>query len=205
LVKVHPENREYEMQLAEYYENFALLLLDQGKSGPSKDFSQRSLQLLGELAAPALKVQLEEAHAHAIRANILAEAGAKQDARAQYQAALEGFRELPKGSAPPEYDGWYGDALESFAELEDAKAAVPLLQQAVEHHRAANNRAYKAYDLAWDFYSLAAAYGALGSTGHEREAIQSATALLPQLREADRQELTRLLEIFQRAKSKGKQ
>jgi tetratricopeptide (TPR) repeat protein/energy-coupling factor transporter ATP-binding protein EcfA2 len=201
LRKADPDNRQYKTELARYYDNFALLLQDQGKSGPSQDFSQRSLQLFGELAAPAPSVQLEGAHAHSIRAMILAEAGAKQGAHAEYEAALEGFRELAKGSAPPEYDSWYGAALESFADLEDAKAAVPLLQQAVEHRRAAKDTYY----LVWDLYSLAAAYAALGSTGPEREAIDSATALLPQLHDADRQELTRLLEIFQHTKSKGKQ
>jgi hypothetical protein len=71
LTKKAPSNREYKLELAKYYDNFAMLLLDDKRIDNAKQYNLQTLDLIEELAAPATSLSIELADVHNIRALIL--------------------------------------------------------------------------------------------------------------------------------------
>jgi tetratricopeptide (TPR) repeat protein/energy-coupling factor transporter ATP-binding protein EcfA2 len=95
LVVAHPENREYKLELAQFSNNLAFLLLDQQVLEPAEGSSQRALGLLDDLARPAPLLGVERADAHSLRAQILQARGSPA-AIAEYENALNDFIDLAR-------------------------------------------------------------------------------------------------------------
>src|SRR5579871_4677520 len=87
LTAKYPENREYKFELANFLNNLALLLVDENKLELARNWNQRALDLLGELARPAPSLSLELARTH----NVAAEA---DESPAAIAAECEKSREV---------------------------------------------------------------------------------------------------------------
>ena len=82
LVKKDPSNREYKQELAKFYENLALLELDENQVALAEKQNHQALDLIEELASPGPSLSLNRAEAHMLRGWIL-ESQSKQLAQAQ--------------------------------------------------------------------------------------------------------------------------
>src|SRR5581483_8486301 len=71
-------NREYKMELAQFDDNLALLLLQEDRVDPAKRRNQEAVDLLEELAVPASVLVVQRANAHIIHSWILNSEGSPQ-------------------------------------------------------------------------------------------------------------------------------
>ncbi len=190
LVKSNPTNREYKLQLADYYNNTAILLQERDPA-VAKQQNQRAIDLLSELIQPAPYLAMQLALFHTTQGSIFEGAGIG-DARGEYQLAIAALKTVPPQSRTRDYHMWLGQALSSMAELpaNSKQSAIPLLQQAVEEQKAAGSN----YKLVWNYYYLAEAYRDVKSFAEMQQQIRNGRNLLPTLSPADRQQLSQLLD-----------
>jgi tetratricopeptide (TPR) repeat protein len=82
LVKKDPSNREYKQELASFYQNLALLELDENQLALAEEQNHEALDLIEELASPGPSLTMKRAEAHMVRGSIL-ESQSKQLPQAQ--------------------------------------------------------------------------------------------------------------------------
>ena len=148
--------------------------------------NQEALTLLDGLLRPAPSLGIEHADAQSLRGRILADSGSR-DALAAYEESLHLFDELDQDAAArllPDFHERYADLLVNLATLSRGQAADQkthqLLIQAVTHYTAHANA------------SLAA-----GDRPDAQAVADNLARLLPELGNADRAAVTRLLQPLQ--------
>ena len=75
LLNRQPENREYKQELATFNNNLSLLLLDEQQFELAAQTNARSLELMEQIAAPAISLGIQLAAAHNVRCEILLSKG----------------------------------------------------------------------------------------------------------------------------------
>jgi tetratricopeptide (TPR) repeat protein len=95
LTKRNPDNREYKQELAVFYNNLALLFLDQNQTELAMQRNHQALELMLELAGPTPSLGMEMVTAHNLRCQILESQGSPK-AVAECQQSLEILQTLNK-------------------------------------------------------------------------------------------------------------
>lgn len=80
LSKRQPANREYKQELATFRNNLSLLLMDDQKFDLAAETNRQALDLMEELASPALSLAVQLANAHNVRCRILLSQGPREAA-----------------------------------------------------------------------------------------------------------------------------
>ena len=182
LVRGHPENRDYKLELARFSGNLAMLLNDLRQPGAG-EYERRAAELFHELATIP-SIEAEEAYVRTLRGRILQSSGSLDEAEKAYRDAVGIFQRLEQSQAFAEKEEFHlheGQALFYLGCLliarGDEKGALPLLNRAVQQHEAAKSNA----DLAYDYLWLTRIYLSLGSTAEARNALDRLGALLPKV------------------------
>ncbi len=188
LIRKQPDNRDYKFELAQYYDNFATSLESQRRLDSALTNSGHALALYEELTRPLPLWTMHLGLMHNIRGRILETKNPGQ-AESEYQQSIDAFRRVAVTAQTADYHLWFGQTLANMANLLEQKnddgGAVPLLLEAVDQHRQVGSK----YDLAWDYYFLAAAYKRMGSAAAAENSTQELSRLLPDLPPADQETL----------------
>ena len=104
LTQKEPGNREYKQELATFNNNLAMLLLDQQQLDSAQERNRQALNLLEELARPALSLGMELANVHSLRCQMMGTSGpreAETECRQSFAilnqlARTEGVRNRPE-------------------------------------------------------------------------------------------------------------
>jgi tetratricopeptide (TPR) repeat protein len=119
LAKDHPENREYKFELANFYNNLALLELDLKEFDVARERNRLALNLLEQLARPAPSLSIEMAKGHNLAAqlatNISPVAVADECERAL--KILDQLAGDPNFTERPEFQNAYRDLGYNYLEL----------------------------------------------------------------------------------------
>jgi len=126
LVKKKPEDRENKLELATYYNNFAMLLLDEKQVDMkqvdmAKQYSLQTLDLFEDLAAPSPTLSIDLAKVHTLRARLLENHDPKE-AQADTQKSMEILEKLKKNQDSlnlPEIQGVFRDLGYTYVQLAD--------------------------------------------------------------------------------------
>ncbi len=117
----YPDNREYKFELASYYNNLALLSIEENKPDPARKSNGLALDLLAELAQPAPSLSMELARTH----NLAAQAEQSPAAiEAECQKARETLEELGRNKSfqgRPELRNLYRDLGYNYLLLADVQ------------------------------------------------------------------------------------
>jgi tetratricopeptide (TPR) repeat protein len=119
LTKKVPKDREYKLELATYYNNFAMLLLAEKQVDAAKQYNLQTLNLIEDLTAPSLTLSIKLADVHNLRAQIL-ETQDPKEAQANCQRSMEILEKLKKSedsSDLPELQRVFRDLGYNYAEL----------------------------------------------------------------------------------------
>ncbi|MEZ5319194.1 MAG: hypothetical protein R2752_17470 [Vicinamibacterales bacterium] len=142
LVAADPGNREYQLELAKYYNNLAALQGDLGASAAARAASGRAVELLDGLARLAPSLAVERADARTLRGHVLVSTDPAA-AMAEFGQALEIFASMQDDARVRGMDEFhlrFGDLLLDLAAFPEgrpgADGARRLLDQAVERYRA---------------------------------------------------------------------
>ena len=114
-----PGNREYKQELATFNNNLAILLLDQRQFDLAQKKNRQALDLIEELARPALSLGMELANAHNLRCLMLETQGLRE-AAAECQQSIEILDQLAKVQASrdrPEFRRLFRDLGYNYLEL----------------------------------------------------------------------------------------
>jgi len=126
-----PSNREYRLELAQFYNNLSAVQRDQGLPDGALESNDRALALIDELARPAPSLGIEQADGHNLRATIL-EAEGWRGALQEYERSLEIFESLNGDSVAqgqPRYHQRFVDLLVNLAVLLRQNPAVEDIHQ----------------------------------------------------------------------------
>jgi tetratricopeptide (TPR) repeat protein len=93
LLMQQPDNREYKQELATFDNNLALLLLDEQQFELAAQANRQSLELMEQIAAPALSLGIQLASAHNVRCEILLSKSARE-AEPECERALQLLQNL---------------------------------------------------------------------------------------------------------------
>ena len=120
LVKEYPSKREYKQELAQFYENLALLELDESQVSLAEKQNDEALDLIEALASPGPLLSMKRAEAHMLRGFIL-ESQSKQLPQAQSeteesQHILETLKRI-NAREHPEFHGMYMHFALNYADL----------------------------------------------------------------------------------------
>lgn len=98
LTQKEPANREYQQELATFNNNLAMLLLDQLQIDQAQERNRQALNLLEELARPALSLGMELANVHNLRCQMM---GSREprEAETECQQSLDILNQLAKTEA----------------------------------------------------------------------------------------------------------
>ena len=183
-----PDNRDYTLELAEFFQNLGLLLQSQRQFTAAENTNGKAIALYEELALPAPAFTGKLAYAHTLRGRILEQRGDRAAAAGQYQTAIDGFTRLEAGAndnEPAEFRLQYGDSLLYLGNLWYSEGhlekAVPLLARAAKNHSAARSA-----NLSFDYYRLTQSYLDLGSADEAADALARLSESLKSLPEASR-------------------
>jgi tetratricopeptide (TPR) repeat protein/energy-coupling factor transporter ATP-binding protein EcfA2 len=187
-----PGNREYQFDLAKFYNSLAILLFGQRDFEDSSSYNDKAARLFDELARPALTFTMELAHTHTLRGRALWIDGRFGAAEKEDRLAITLFEgAAPSGAAKDnaEFHMRYGDALFQLATLlaeeKNPGGARALLSKAAEQHAAPGSETR----LASDYLSLARANLELGAADQARQALDKLFATIPRLPEPERTQL----------------
>jgi tetratricopeptide (TPR) repeat protein len=97
LVKKRPENREYKVELAQYLSNEARMLADSNESWVAAQRSQRALELVQDLAAPAPSLSAKMIQALQLRGELLTPQNPRE-AKQLTDEALDALQRLNRTS-----------------------------------------------------------------------------------------------------------
>jgi tetratricopeptide (TPR) repeat protein len=119
LVRERPDNREYKFELATYYDDLALLLLDEGERELARKRNLQALSLIDELSSPVPSLSIEMAKGHNLGAQILESQGSA-DAKAECQRTLDILSQMKKIRATrdrPEFNMLFRDLGYNYLDL----------------------------------------------------------------------------------------
>ncbi len=185
--------REYQLELAEYYNNLGNLLVDLGEHQRAIEVNRAARDHLRELERPLADVRNAVANTANSRGTILQE-GLKEygAARESYAESVAIYREIASeydergDSLPADYSRRLGKALYNLAWTEEDPAGVlRLLAEAAEQLERGEDLANAAGTLA----KLAEAAGVLGDNASRRRAERELCRLAPRLDTRQLQEL----------------
>jgi tetratricopeptide (TPR) repeat protein/energy-coupling factor transporter ATP-binding protein EcfA2 len=189
----NPENRDYKFELAQYYDNSAILFQSRNQAAAALAHSEKAVALYHALTRPLPALMMHLGLLHDIRGRIL-ESNNWTQAEAEYRRSIEAFRQAGMDDQNGDFHLWFGQALANLGHaLEQRgnhKEAIELLREAITHHQAAGSN----YDLAWDYYFLANAYRKSGSAAEARQAIADLSKTIPKVAQADQPELKQSLQ-----------
>ncbi|HZI81141.1 MAG TPA: hypothetical protein VFD69_16575 [Vicinamibacterales bacterium] len=139
LTRREPSNREYAMELVQFYNNLSAILRDNGEPEEAMRRNLQARERIESLARPAPSVGIERADSYNLQGWI-AESRSASDAVPAYQRALDLFVALGRDDATrrfPEFHERFGDLLVNLAELaasSKAAAVRKLLTEAVREY-----------------------------------------------------------------------
>jgi len=117
----YPDNRDYRFELANYYNNLALLSIEENKPGPAQKWNGLALDLLTELAQPAPSLSMELVRTY----NLAAQAEQSPAAiAAECQKARETLEQLARNKSfqdRPELRNLYRDLGYNYLQLADVQ------------------------------------------------------------------------------------
>ena len=119
LAKRQPDNREFKQELATFNNNLAMLLLDQRQFNLAEHRNLHALELIEELARPALSLGMELANVHNLRCQMLESQGSRE-AQAECQQSIDILDQLAKVQAShdrPEFQRLFRDLGYNYLEL----------------------------------------------------------------------------------------
>ena len=114
-----PENREYKFELAQYYNNQAMALVDLQQLPAAVERNRQALELIDELASPAPALSMGQLRAVKLRGEILLAQGSPQ-AQAESDRELELLEELQRrqpASQDPAFQIMYARLAGNYIEL----------------------------------------------------------------------------------------
>lgn len=142
LTRSQPQNREYRLELAKFYNNLAGLLREQGNLDLASRANSQSLTIIDEMARPAPSLGIEQADGHNLRASILEERSWRE-ALPEYRRALQLYQNLAGDELAwhlPDFHDRFGDLMVNLAALASANQNVDdvrvLLTEAVNSYLA---------------------------------------------------------------------
>jgi tetratricopeptide (TPR) repeat protein len=196
LTSKNPENRDYKFELAQYYDNSAILSQSQNYGAEALAHSEKAVALYRALTRPLPALMMHLGLVHDIRGRILESNNSKQ-AEAEYRRSIEAFRQAGVSEQSGDFHLWFGQALSNLAQSleqrKDYKDAIPLLREAISHHQLAGS----SYDLGWDYYFISVAYRKTGSVAEARQAAIDLSKVIPCIVQADQPELKQRLQELQ--------
>jgi tetratricopeptide (TPR) repeat protein len=194
-----PENRDYKFELAQYYDNSAILFQSRNQAAAALAHNEKAVALYRALTRPLPALMMHLGLLHDIRGRIL-ESNSSREAEAEYQRSIEAFRQAGVGDQSGDFHLWFGQALANLARVleqrDHHKEAIPLLREAIQHHQLAGSN----YDLAWDYYFIAIAYRKTGPATEARQAAIDLSKVIPSVAEADQPELKRRLQGLEKSR-----
>jgi len=119
LTRREPTNREYAMELVQFYNNLSAVLRDNGEPDEAMRRNLQARERIESLARPAPSVGIERADSYNLQGWI-SEGRSRSDAVPAYQRALDLFVALGHDDATrrfPEFHERFGDLLVNLAEL----------------------------------------------------------------------------------------
>jgi tetratricopeptide (TPR) repeat protein len=121
-----PRNREYAMELIQFYNNLSDVLQELGAFEEARTRNAQALERIESLARPAPSVGIERADSYNLRGRIY-QVSKTSDAVAQYRRSLELFSALGRDGETrrfPEFHQRAGDLLVNLAVLEAERPRV---------------------------------------------------------------------------------
>jgi len=186
LAQIQPQNREFGLELAKFYNNLADVLRRQGSNEDASRYNNEALAIIDEMARPAPSLAIERADAHNVRGWIL-EARSWQDALTEYRRALELYQDLVGDELAwhlSDFHTRFGDLLFNLAALcqenQHAEDARALLVEAVHSYLAVARKVL-----------------ASGSTTEAGYVVASLSSAVSQLSDRDRSSLASTYEELQ--------
>jgi tetratricopeptide (TPR) repeat protein len=146
LTRRDPTNREYAMELVQFYNNLSAVLRDNGEPEEATRRNLQARERIESLARPAPSVGIERADSYNLQGWI-SQGRSAADAVPPYRRALELFVALGRDDATrrfPEFHERFGDLLVNLAELAASSrrpAARALLTDAVREYARIAERA----------------------------------------------------------------
>ncbi len=139
LVKRLPQNREYQLELAKFYNNLAVFHYEHGERAAADGRNRQAVTLLTDLSRPALSLEIETADAHSLRGMIL-QGEHREAALSSYGEALKSFADmttLATVARMPAFHERFADLLVNlarFAQGNPPPAAGRLLARAIDQY-----------------------------------------------------------------------
>jgi tetratricopeptide (TPR) repeat protein len=197
LVHKNPDNRDYKFELAQYYDNSAILFQARNRAAEALAHSEKAVALYRALMRPVPTLMMHVGLLHDIRGRIL-ESTNWPRAENEYRRSIEAFQQAAADEKNGDFHLWFGQTLANLGHgLErrgNTKEAIPLLLEAVQHHQQAGSN----YDMAWDYYFLALAYRKAGLGSDARQAAADLSKTIPAVAPADQPELQRAFKDIDR-------
>ena len=187
LVTRTPDHREFQLELATFCNNFAVFLQQQGDDEAASQRSRQAIDLITGLARPAPSLAIERADAHNLRGMIL-EARDAPEAEAAYARALDLFAEIqtaPAALRMPLFHQRFGDLLLNLALRSRARgqeASDRLMARAVDQYAAIAGQILKS-----------------GASSEMRVVVDTIEIVVPELSDRDRLRLVAIQEQLRRA------
>jgi len=119
LTRREPTNREYAMELVQFYNNLSAVLRDNDEPAEAMRRNLQARERIESLARPAPSVGIERADSYNLQ-GLISEGRSAADAVPAYQRALDLFVALGRDDATrrfPEFHERFGDLLVNLAEL----------------------------------------------------------------------------------------
>jgi hypothetical protein len=186
LTKQEPENREYKVELAKFYNNLAGVLRESGQSDLAQQRNGQAFALIESLARPPASLSIEQADAHNLRGQIL-DVGGWREALNEYRQSLAIFRRLekdPRARLLVDFQYRFYDLLASLAILHqqypDNDEVHEVLIEAAYYH-----------------LSLAEQIASSGTPAEARRLVETVASLMPVLLDDDRERLGPMYEALQ--------
>ena len=145
LTRREPTNREYGMELVQFYNNLSFALRDDGEVDEALRRNLQARERIEVLARPAPSVSIERADSYSLQ-GLIAEGRSPAEATAAYQRSLELFTALSRDDSTrrfPEFHERFGDLLVNLAELASrskAPSTTRLLEEGLREYAAVAER-----------------------------------------------------------------
>jgi hypothetical protein len=192
LAKGEPANREYRVELSQFYNNLSYVQREQGLTARARDSNDRALALIEDLAKPAPSLGIEQADAVNLSARILESRGWRE-ALPEYERSLTLFTRLERdreAHVQPAFHQRFGDLLVNLAELSRENQRVAEARQLL-------NRAVESY--------LATARRIVSSGGPDeaQSVLDTMARLEPELSDRDRSDVNGLYTLLPQLRARA--
>ena len=145
LARREPTNREYAMELVQFYNNLSATLRDNGELDEAIRRNLQARERIESLARPAPSVSIERADSYSLQ-GLISEGRSRTEAASAYQRSLDLFTTLGRDESTwrfPEFHERFGDLLVSLADMagtSNAPAIRGLLAQGLRDYAAIAER-----------------------------------------------------------------